>query len=609
MNSTSSDPDRTARREAYAIAVVTLAGAILRLWRIDRLGLTHFDEGIYALSGLWTFRPHGLWDLDPSLIPYAPPGTPILIGLSFFFLGASDFAAIAPSLVLGVLTIPLVAWIGRRTFGPGAGAAAAALIAFSGPHVAFSRMALTDVPFLFFWFLAIALGMRFLEKPRIDTSIAFGFAVGLAQNFKYNGVLSGVIVALVAASDALISILSRRESSWKRTIAWGIPAAIAAALTYLPWYRFVERTSGYSNLLAHQRGYFKGVAAWPAMWKMQMEQGIALSGGLWGSFSWVGAAAGFAWLATAYTQNGIRFWNAESRRTPVRFLVGLLIALVAFGLLPMLPWWLAVACLPVLLVDRRSSVRILGCWWMIMSILTPLYHPYARLWLPLHGVGWLIVAGIVVSAQSQEIVKRTFDFRKHPQRKPFFIVQASFASIAILGFILFSKSQLSFISHPADSSQLLAASDDLGRAVRELEKETTGPDYPIVCFTSPVVRWCLLLDGFKTIGVASLDDLKHNMASESCGIIDTSVSRLDLRGSPFDRVDPLNADSSTASIGLRDDPLASRSKYRYILGRSYRVNLPTQLDWIGGLDSDSRAGLMKSRAEPTNRLLLYRRDP
>lgn len=609
MNSTCTDPDQTARREAYAIAVVTLAGAILRLWRIDRLGLTHFDEGIYALSGLWIFRPHGLWDLDPSVIPYAPPGTPIWIGLSYLFLGASDFAAIAPSLVFGLLTIPLVAWIGRRSFGPGAGGAAAAMIAFSGPHIAFSRMALTDVSFLFFWLLAIALGMRYIEKPRIDTSIAFGLAVGLAQNLKYNGILTGLIVAFVAAIDAFVSMINRRESAWKRTIAWGNAAAIVAAFTYLPWYRFVERTSGYANLLAHQRGYFKGFAAWPAIWKIQMEQGVALSGGLWGSFSWVGVAAAVAWLMTAYTQNGIRFWNTKARNTPARFCVGLFIAAAAFGSIPMLAWWLGVACLPVLLVDRRRSVRIIACWLIVMSILTPLYHPYARLWLPLHGVGWLVVAAIIVSAQSPEIVERSFDFLKQHPKKPFFIVQASFASIAIFCFILFSKSQLSFISHPADSSELLAASDDLGRAVRELEKETPGRDYPIVCFTSPVVRWYLLLDGFRSIAAASLEDFEHNMASTSCGIVDTSVSRHEPEGSRGDRVEPANEDSSTSSIALHEHSQVSRSRYRLILGRRYRVNLPTQLDWIGGVDNDSRVEAIGSRSEPANRLLLYRRDP
>ena len=136
----------------------------------------------------------GLAGIDPGVIPYAPPGLPLLIGLSYLFLGVADYSALLVSQVAGILTIPLVGWLGRRTFGPGAGAAAAALAAVSGPHVAFSRMVLTDVPLLAAWLLAIGLGSRFLERPTIGRAAVLGLAVGLAQNLKYNGWLAGVAV-------------------------------------------------------------------------------------------------------------------------------------------------------------------------------------------------------------------------------------------------------------------------------------------------------------------------------------------------------------------------------------------------------------------------------
>ena len=105
-------------------------------------------------------------DIDPTVISYAPAGFPVLVGLSYLVSGRQrpggdsgvDRAA-------GTLTIPVAAWLARRTFGPGAGGAAAAFAALSGPHVAFSRMALTDASFLLFWLVAIAMGQRFLERP------------------------------------------------------------------------------------------------------------------------------------------------------------------------------------------------------------------------------------------------------------------------------------------------------------------------------------------------------------------------------------------------------------------------------------------------------------
>ena len=45
---------------------------------------------------------------------------------------------------------------------------------------------------------------------------------------------------------------------------------------------------------------------------------------------------------------------------------------------------------------NARPVRILGAWWLILSLLTPFYHPYARLWLPLHAAGWLLITGLIV---------------------------------------------------------------------------------------------------------------------------------------------------------------------------------------------------------------------
>ena len=137
----------------------------MRLWGLKRLGLIHFDEGIYAIAGLWSVSPGGLAAIDPTLIAYAPPGFPILVGLSYLLFGVSDLAAILVSVLTGTLTIPATAWLARRTFGAGAGAFAAALVALSGFHVAYSRMALTDASFLLFWVLGLICGQRFLERP------------------------------------------------------------------------------------------------------------------------------------------------------------------------------------------------------------------------------------------------------------------------------------------------------------------------------------------------------------------------------------------------------------------------------------------------------------
>ena len=195
------------RCEIVLVFLLTVFGGVLRFWSFGRLSLSHFDEGIYALAGLWSLHPKGLAALDPMLVPYAPPGFPILVGCAYALWGVSDHSALAVSVLSGIATIPVAAWLARRTFGPGAGAAAAAFSALSLAHIALSRKALTDSPFLLVWLLALGLGSRFLERPGFGRALALGLSVGLAQLFKYNGWLAGATVLV----SALLSLITHPE--------------------------------------------------------------------------------------------------------------------------------------------------------------------------------------------------------------------------------------------------------------------------------------------------------------------------------------------------------------------------------------------------------------
>src|SRR5206468_791992 len=92
----------SAMRESILIGVATLLGAVLRFWWFGRLSLTHFDEGIYAFSGLWIADARGPLSIDPAVIAYAPPGFPTLVGLGYLAFGVSDYSAIAVATLFGV---------------------------------------------------------------------------------------------------------------------------------------------------------------------------------------------------------------------------------------------------------------------------------------------------------------------------------------------------------------------------------------------------------------------------------------------------------------------------------------------------------------------------
>jgi dolichyl-phosphate-mannose-protein mannosyltransferase len=434
-------------REVLVVMALTFVGAVVRLWAPGRLGLTHFDEGIYALAGLWCFSPRGLAGIDPTVISYAPPGFPILVGWSYVVLGVNDLAAIVVSACAGTLTIPLSAWLARRNFGPGAGGAAAAFAALAGPHIAFSRMALTDASFLLFWLAAIGLGQRFLDRPNLARATVLGGAVGLAQLFKYNGWIAGAIVALSALVWTALHRADRRSRSMAATWGWGLLAAVVAAVVYWPWFAFVDSHGGYAALLAHQRSYLGVFSSWPDHLLLQLAQSDFLSGGP----IWLACTAVVAVLGMSISRGDVTL-----RAGHVPRLLLLSAGLAALRLLPGFSWWVAVIVIFAGILRKgdleTKSGYLLCVAWSVLSVLTPFYHPYARLWLPIEAIGWLMMAGAVVGVRSSvEVAGRgtRWTWSKKSDPLPWFALCCFFFAAITSGF-QHKKPHMSLLS-PSDS--------------------------------------------------------------------------------------------------------------------------------------------------------------
>jgi hypothetical protein len=92
-------------------------------------------------------------------------------------------------LVLALGAVAASWWLGSRAYGGPAGAVAAAVVAVETTAVAYSRMAVTDVPLM----LGVAVALALLVAGEIELG---GFVAGLATSFKYPGVLLLVPLAV-----------------------------------------------------------------------------------------------------------------------------------------------------------------------------------------------------------------------------------------------------------------------------------------------------------------------------------------------------------------------------------------------------------------------------
>ncbi len=505
-------PDSERTREILVVVAFTLIGGVLRLWSPGRLGLGHFDEGIYALAGLWIASPHGLLGLDPTVIPYAPPGFPILVGLSYIGLGVADLSAILVSVAFGTLTIPAAAWLARRSFGRGAGAAAAAFAALSGSHIAFSRMALADASFLLFWLLAIGLGQRFLERPNPTRAVALGLAVGVAQLFKYNGWLSGVIVASTAALWFPIYPGPGRWRGAAATWGWGCAAVLVAAVVYWPWFHFVEAHGGYGALLAHHRSYLGGWSTWPVQLSLQLGQARALSGGP----AWLGCGG----LAAALGMSIVAGDHGIERRFLPRILVEML-CLGTVCVVPHLAYWIPLVGIPAVIVYgggmASKPVWVLGVCWVILSVLTPFYHPYARLWLPLEALGWFFLAGAFVVIRSRvEVAGRRGD--RGVDLLPWLAIPCLVGGgvMAVTGAWPWSQG----------SRGVLEPSDSLRRACRSLLADLPGRVRDLRAYVRPPVTFYLGTTGRVALRPQpGLEGFLEQGSPSTWVVLDTAMTR------------------------------------------------------------------------------------
>ena len=372
--------ERLARREIAVLLVLIGIAAGLRGYRFSDLGLIHFDEGPYCTSALWVLQPPGQRELYPDQQILSPPVHFTLVGLAYLLSGgARDMAAIAVSVVFGVATVPLVWWSARRLSGAGAGLAAATFLTFSNYHIAYSRMALTDVLFAFFFLVSIHAMVVAVERASLGWSILAGLLVGLAWNTKYHGWLSLCVTwaALVPAW-----MLHRRGVHKPgRRILCLLTVTVLAGLCYLPWALYVEYEGvGYLTLLRHHRSFLSH--DW-------LGHPSAQAACQWYFDGWCSRLSPVLAVLACAVGSGVN--RGIETVLPGALLVGLVSGLALGG-----AGAAALAALAAVLILIRS--RSYRAWVMVvflasLFLATLLYHPFPRLAMPL-VLGCYIVAGV-----------------------------------------------------------------------------------------------------------------------------------------------------------------------------------------------------------------------
>lgn len=234
----------TRRTKLIAVAVVTLIGAMMRLYGLGSQPLSGDDAGV-AVSA-WHYVDTG--NLGPTMWNH-PPLRNLLVYASLWLFGGGVWGLKIASLATGILSIPLLFFLALRIFKTQTIAALAAFFLAVDPlHIDFSRQAVHEVYMMFFSLSGILLALEYQDGGKPVRAIFSGVCFGLGLASKWY-----VAFPLLATVAFLIyGVFKRPPANAEKTASlfFVISALIMLPfltylLTFLPWF---------------QRGY--GIAEW-----------------------------------------------------------------------------------------------------------------------------------------------------------------------------------------------------------------------------------------------------------------------------------------------------------------------------------------------------------
>ncbi len=221
-------------------------------------------------------------------------------------------------------------------------------------------------------------------------------------------------------------------------------------------------------------------------------------------------------------------------------------------------WWMPLGWIGLSALRRIRSASpamfVQGVAWLTLSIMTPFYHPYARLWLPLHSLGWIVIGGLFAAARTW--LETAQPVPKH-RRKGLSKRQLAFAVVCAVGLAItitnVVRSGTDRLPGP------LEPTDSLRVACRSIPREVHPSVNDLRLYCRPAVTFYVSSATQVSLRIQpSLDRLLEPAAAGTWCLLDSAMTRQEHRS-------------------VAEDP---RLGTRWVVARSLPsyFNLPTLLD-------------------------------
>jgi 4-amino-4-deoxy-L-arabinose transferase-like glycosyltransferase len=219
---------------------LALAAAMIMIPGLGVQSLANWDEAIYgvvtrevlARPGLTLYYGANPWFEKPPFLFWLMAGSSLIFGLT-------EFALRLPTAIFGIGAVVLEYFAGRRLGGRNAGVMAAVLLLGVPQFVAYSRLAMTDVPLTALGLLSLVL-VIYGQEQRIRIAAA-GAAFGLAALTK-----SVAAFLFLPGLVAIVVALQGLRALWSREVLLAVALALGLALPWHVW-----------SLITHGRSFIE----------------------------------------------------------------------------------------------------------------------------------------------------------------------------------------------------------------------------------------------------------------------------------------------------------------------------------------------------------------
>lgn len=249
LMSTSPQPDSPARpaRHVLILVGIMLLAAALNLSNLDGLGSanTYYTAAVEAMRQ----SPYNFFfaaaEPGASVTVDKPPLGLWLQVVSAALLGVNGFAVVLPQILAGILSVPVMFALVRRTGGAGAGLIAALVMAIMPVSIAVQRNNTMDATLIFVLLLAAWAFVIATETGRLRWLLIGGVLVGLAFNIK-------MLQAFLPLPAFYGLYLFGAKLGWRRKLASLALTTLVLLMVSLAWIAVVDLTP------ADQRPYVGG---------------------------------------------------------------------------------------------------------------------------------------------------------------------------------------------------------------------------------------------------------------------------------------------------------------------------------------------------------------